>query len=417
MTKGSGGNEPRSTSLSRGRWRSLAGALLVVTCLSLPGPLSAQEFSASDLDRFASYVSSFRPLALQKGVSGAVFDSTLRAITPDASLRNRPRQQSEFLKPIKAYVTSAAAPARVTRGIALGKKYGPQLTVIEQRLRVPREIILAIWGIETDFGRDFGSKDVLRALLTQGFLAPDQRRWGDEVVAALLMIERGLVKRERLVGSWAGAMGHPQFLPSAYLAHAVSFAGKGTPTDIWGSIPDSLISIANFLKNSGWKAGEPWGSEVKLPAGFDHRAFHQPIAAWRSAGLTQADGGSLKGAGDAVLYHPVGAIGPALLLQPNFFVLKAYNFSDAYALSVSLLAEKIAGRPGVVGRWPDEPNPLKPDEIKNLQQRLAALGHYKGEADGRIGPILREAVHAFQVKAGITPADGYPARVVWERVR
>jgi len=417
MTKGSGGNEPRSAPLSRGRWRSLTGAALVVTCLLPLGPLWAQEFSASDLDRFAGYVGALRPLALQKGVSAAVFDSTLRAITPDASLRNRPRQQSEFLKPIKAYVTSAAAPARVTRGIALGKQYGPQLTVIEQRLRVPREIILAIWGMETDFGRDFGSKEVLRALLTQGFLAPDQPRWGDEVVAALLMIERGLVKRERLIGSWAGAMGHPQFLPSAYLAHAVSFAGKGTPPDIWGSVPDSLTSIANFLKNSGWKPGEPWGSEVKLPAGFDHRAFRQPISAWRSAGLTQADGSSLKGIGEAVLYRPVGAIGPALLLQPNFFVLKAYNFSDAYALSVSLLAEKIAGRPGVVGRWPDEPNPLKPDEIKALQQRLATLGHYKGEADGRIGPILREAVHAFQVKAGITPADGYPARAVWERVR
>ena len=417
MTEGSGGNEPRSTFLSRGLWRSLTGGALIATCLSPLAPLSAQEFSAGELDRFASYVSSLRPLARQKGVSDAIFDSTLRAITPDARLRNRPRQQSEFLKPIKAYVTSAAAPPRVARGIALGKQYGPQLTVIEQRLRVPREIILAIWGMETDFGRDFGKSDVLRAVLTQGFLAPDQPRWRDEAVAALLMIERGQVKREHLVGSWAGAMGHPQFLPSAYLAHAMSFAGKGTPPDIWGSVPDSLISIANFLKNSGWRAGERWGCEVKLPVGFDRRAFRQTLAAWRVAGLAQVDGSGLQGTGEAVLYHPVGANGPALLLQPNFFVLKAYNFSDAYALSVSLLAEKIAGRPGVVGRWPDEPNPLKPDEIKILQQRLAALGHYKGEADGRIGPILREAVHAFQVKAGVTPADGYPARAVWERVR
>lgn len=409
-----GGDERRVPTRFSARLCGISGLCwLIATSVS---PVAAQSPASSETARFQAFLATIRPSALKQGVSAALFDQTFAGMSADASLKAKPRQQAEFLKPIRAYVASAASPTRVAKGQALLQRYRAELTLIQARFGVPAEIILAIWGVETDFGSDFGKTDVLRSLASQAFYYPQDARWRDEVVAALLMIGQRHVAREKLIGSWAGAMGHPQFLPSAYLKYAVSFDGQGKPADIWTSVPDSLASIANFLRHSGWRAGEPWGTEVSLPQNA-RLPYRQTVEAWRAAGLTKHGGAALSGRGEAVLYYPVGAIGPTLLLQPNFFVLKAYNFSDAYALSVALLSERIAGRPGVTAAWPDEPKPLAASDIKALQQRLAGLGFYKGEADGRIGPVLREAVHAYQAKVGISPADGYPSRALWAGLR
>ena len=379
-------------------------------------PSVAQEFSAFDQARFTQFLAELRPLALRQGVKETTFDREVTGLVPDARLRARPNQQSEFQRPIKAYVTGAVTPARVARGQALAKDYADVLNGVEARFGVPREIILAIWGLETDFGRDFGKSDVVRSLATLAFLRPDMAKLRDEVVAALLMIERGLVSRNQMIGSWAGAMGNPQFLPSAYLAHGIRFSGSGPP-DIWRSIPDSLASIANFLRASGWRANEPWGTEVTLPQGFDYRPFRQEISAWQKLGVTKRGGGAIKGSGLATLFLPSGAKGPPILLQPNFFVLKAYNFSDAYALAAALLSERIAGRSGISAPWPDEAHPLNQNERVDLQNLLKAKGFYQGESDGRIGPVTREAVHGFQLKSGVHPADALPSRKVLEALR
>lgn len=411
----SGGHGVPAPVLSRGggpwaRWLA-AMSLLFALCALIPSARAQAENGT----RFQAFLAGLKPEALKAGVNGAVFDRETAAFTPDPAIGLKPAQQSEFLKPLKTYVSGAVTPGRITRGQALARQYAGEIAAIEKRYGVPGSVILAIWGIETDFGRDFGKTDVLRSLLTQAYLSPADPRWRKEAVAALLMIEKGLATRQELKGSWAGAMGHPQFLPSAYLKYAVSFHGGSKAPDIWGSVPDSLASIAHFLQQEGWRAGEPWGVEVNLPA--TPLPYRQQMEGWRRAGLISASGKALGGTGEALLFYPVGAVGPSLLLQPNFFVLKAYNFSDAYALAVSLLSEGIAGRGGVRAPWPLEEKPLTTSEIKALQQRLTGLGFYHGTADGRIGPVLREAVHAYQAKAGIAPADGYPSRKLWEGMR
>jgi hypothetical protein len=206
-------------------------------------------------------------------------------------------------------------------------------------------------------------------------------------------------------------MGDPQFMPSAYLKYARSFSGGGAP-DIWTSAPDSLASIANFLRESGWMPGLPPFVETRVPANFDYATLKQDFAAWSHAGFVALDGAALPKRGPAMLYFPVGGSGPAFLLSDNFFVLKAYNFSDSYAFAGATLAEKIGGRPVLREAWPKEVDPLSQSEREKIQRGLTAAGLYEGKIDGRFGPVTRLAVHAFQRKVGLSKADGTPSRAV-----
>jgi lytic murein transglycosylase len=395
------------------RWLAgLLAALPAAALLGLPGPALAQATAPGD---FRGFIESLWPAAKQAGVSRATFDGAVSGLTPDPALQSIGGKQAEFERPLKAYVAGAAAPARAARARQVAAQWSQVLDEVERRYGVPREVVLAIWGMETDFGRDHGERDVIRSIASLAYYQPQRTKLRDEFVAALVILQSGQWRRDRLRGSWAGAMGNPQFMPSAYLQHAVSFDGSGAP-DIWDSVPDTLASIANFLKHEGWDAGSPWGAEVVVPRGFRFDTIRQDTKAWSAAQFRTVDGAPLPGRGAAMLFLPVGTGGPAFLLQPNFFVLKEYNFSDAYALAVSILSDRIAGKTALRGPWPDEAQPLSRTQRRQMQEELARRGLYQGDLDGRVGPLMRDAVHAYQKQAGLEPADGYPGLKVYNHL-
>jgi lytic murein transglycosylase len=331
-------------------------------------------------------------------------------LTFDSALAGMRAAQGEFVRPLKSYVDEAASPARAVKGKAMRDKFAAPLQKIAAQYGAPVEMIVALWGMESDFGGSHGDRDVFRSLATLAFLHRDNPVYGQEFVAGLVLLQRG-VPREKLRGSWAGAMGDPQFMPSAYLKYARSFQGGGTP-DIWSSVPDSLASIANFLKESGWRSGLAPLIEARVPENFDYATLRQDFAEFARAGLAPLDGAALPRGGEAMLFFPVGAPSPAFLLSENFFVLKAYNFSDSYAFAASVLADRIAGRPVLREKWPNEGPPLNQAEREAIQRGLTARGFYDGKIDGRFGPVTRLAIHAFQKQAGAAKADGYPSRAV-----
>ena len=388
---------------------TLAAAL--ATLAAALATLAAAPAHAAD---FEDFVESLRASAEQAGVRGEIFDSVARGLTQDPSLSGKRAAQSEFIRPLRAYVDDAASPSRAAHGHELREKYAAPLRVVTAASGAPGEMLVALWGMESDFGRDHGDRDIFRTLATLAFLHPDNPVYAQEFVAGLVLLQRGF-PREKLKGSWAGAMGDPQFMPSAYLKYARAFSGAG-PADIWSSAPDTLASIGNFLKMSGWRPGQPSLVEVKIPANFAFATLKQDFSAWAQAGVAPLEG-ALPRRGEAMLFFPCGAEGPAFLLGENFFVLKAYNFSDSYAFAAAILADRIAGRAVLRVAWPKEAQPLTLAEREAIQRGLTAAGFYDGKIDGRFGPVTREAIHAFQRRAGIRQADGYPSRALLEALR
>ena len=356
---------------------------------------------------FTVFLETLWPAAKAAGVRRDIFEAAISGLTPDPSVPRSSGGQPEFEKPLQTYYREAVSARRVAMGRALAAQYQAELAAIESRFGVPGEICLAAWAMESDFGRARGSHDIVRTLATLAYVRPDRPVFKDELVAALVILDRGSVPRDRLVGSWAGAMGDPQFLPSAYLKYAVSAAGGEAPPDIWTNAPDVLASIASFMHASGWAGGEPWIEEVTLPAGFAFPTLHAPAADWSQLGVRRPDGREPTGRGEAALFLPSGAAGPAFLLFPNYFVIKQYNNSDAYALSLGSLAQQIAGAPAPTTPWPTRPVELPRKDKAFIQARLAALGLYDGSQDGKLGPKARDAIHAYQRRAGLQPADGF----------
>jgi lytic murein transglycosylase len=314
-------------------------------------------------------------------------------------------RQSEFERRFSAYFSEAVSQRRIQEGRALASRWHSQLAIIARRYGVPSSMLLAAWGMESDYGQTMGNKDIVRSLASLAFYQPDRPLFRTELINALLMLQKGAVARDKLKGSWAGAMGGPQFLPSTYLAHAVSFAGGRAP-DIWSNAPDILASIAAFLKASGWQSGAAWGMEVRLPARFSYSTLHADFSRWAALGVKRADGGSLPERGAATLFLPEGAGGPAFLLGANYWVIKTYNNSDAYALSFACLADRIAGEQGLRAAWPKSVKLWRRSEKAEIQRLLHRLGYYKGTIDGRFGPSSRDAIHVFQLADGDQPADG-----------
>ncbi len=371
--------------------------------------LPARARAAGD---FSSFVERLRAAALAAGVSAATFNSVASGLTLDPALTGKRAAQGEFVQPLKSYVEAAASPARAAKGRAMAQKYAGPLREISARTGAPAATIVALWGMESDFGAARGDRDIFRSLATLAFLNPDNRVYGQEFVAGLVLLQRG-IPREKLRGSWAGAMGDPQFMPSAYIKYARRFAGRGA-ADIWTSAPDSLASIGNFLQQSGWTPGLPPLIETKIPQNFAYDSLRADFAAFANAGIAPLGRGALPRSGAAMLFFPVGAPSPAFLLSDNFFVLKAYNFSDSYAFTASVLADRIAGRPILRAPWPKETKPLTFAERQAIQRGLATRGLYDGKIDGRFGPVTRLAIHELQKKAGVARADGFPSRVVLE---
>ena len=364
---------------------------------------------------FDVFVQRLWPQAQARGISRATFDLAFRGVTPDASIVALTKKQSEFSAPIWSYLENAVGGTRIQRGRDAAAENAAVLAQIEARYGVPREVVLGVWGMETNYGSFKGGKDVIRSLATLASIRYRGDFFRDELLTALELIEKGYAGRDELRGSWAGAMGHTQFMPSSYLKHAVDWTGDGH-ADIWSSTSDALASTANYLRNHGWAQGLPWGMEVSLPVGFDHRLDKASFGSFAAAGVRRVDGRALPSSGSGRLFYPAGHTGPVLLLTANFDVIKKYNSSDAYALAVGHLGDRIMGRPAIQAEWPVRAARLDMAGTRDLQQRLKALGLYDHDADGRIGTGTREAVRQYQISAGEIP-DGYPTPALLARMR
>lgn len=371
---------------------------------------------------FERWIASFRSTATQSGVSKATYDRAFRGITePDAEVIEKARFQPEFTAPVWDYFDNRVHEQSISVGRAMAKKYKPWLDKIEARFGVDRNIVLAIWSMESNYGEilknDKVMRSVVRSLATLAYA--DQRRAKfarTQLIAALKILQTGDIDESHLMGSWAGAMGHTQFIPTSYQAYAVDMDGNGH-RDIWNSVPDALATAANLLKKNGWQAGKTWGYEVSLPAAGKFPKGSMTLSKWSSLGVTRTNGKPFRYGGDkAEMKLPDGRSGPAFLMTRNFFVLKRYNNSDKYALAVGLLADQIAGRGELARDWNRPFTKLTFAEKQELQQRLSEHGYYDGKADGKIGEGSRSAIKAFQLHAGMA-GDGHPSMEVLTTLR
>ena len=320
------------------------------------------------------------------------------------------RAQPEFTRTVWDYLDTAVSAQRVSRGqdklLQLQTVLGP----IATRYGVPTEILVAIWGMESSYGSFAGDLSTIDALATLGFEGRREQWARGQLLAALKILQNGDIGRSQMVGSWAGAMGQTQFLPSNYLTYAVDADGDGK-RDIWGNVADVMASTANFVARSGWQADQTWGAEVRLPPGFDYaRAdadVRQPTSLWVDEGVQSMDGAPLPVLPHSSILLPAGTRGPAFLIGPNFRTLLRYNNSTSYALAVGLLAQRLAGAEALVTPWPRDMQAMTRTQMQALQTALNALGFDTGTPDGVMGPATRRGVRLYQRRSGL-PADGYP---------
>lgn len=393
--------------------------LLAAAALAAPGNVaSAAPAPKAENDHqgeFRRFVESLWPEAKARGVSRAVFDEAFKGVTLDPKIIALAKKQSEFVQPIWGYIASAVGQARLARGRERAAQWSTTLDGVERAYGVPRSVVLGVWGMETNFGSFTGNIYVVRALATLAFTRYRGDFFRDELLTALDILQQDHIRPADMRGSWAGAMGQTQFMPSSFIKHAVDGDGDGR-RDIWSSVPDALASTANYLRQHGWQPGLPWGFEVELPEGFDFRNDRQSFYGWSSLGLRRMDGQSMPRSGEATLFVPAGARGPAFLVTENYNVVKAYNSSDAYALGVAHLGDRIAGGPPIRGEWPTDAPTLDMKQRQEVQKRLASLGLYAGETDGKFGSKTREAVRQFQLKRNLV-ADGYADPAVLNALR
>ncbi|MGK9046134.1 lytic murein transglycosylase [Stutzerimonas chloritidismutans] len=366
---------------------------------------------------FSQWREQFRAEALAAGISAATFDQAFAGVQPDQAVIEADRSQPEFTRPVWQYLEGAISPQRVRSGRRLLSEHATTLDQIEARYGVDRETLVAVWGLESSFGQIMGDKSVIRSLAT---LAHEGRRPAfakSQLIAALEILQHGDVEPQRMRGSWAGAMGQTQFIPTTYNTHAVDFDGDGK-RDIWNSSADALASAAHYLQASGWKQGKAWGFEVELPEGFDYALadteIRKPLAEWRRLGLRNLPGDQEEASASLLL--PAGHRGPAFLIMDNFRAILRYNNSSAYALAIGLLAENFQGKGEVAGSWPRGEQPLSRSERLELQERLVAQGFDPGTPDGIIGANTRKAIRGFQQRLG-WPADGHPTQELLGRLR
>ncbi|PWJ73871.1 membrane-bound lytic murein transglycosylase B [Pseudaminobacter salicylatoxidans] len=388
--------------------------------LSLALLLSASPASADA--GFQRWIAGFRSTATQSGISKATFDRAFRNVRDvDAEVLEKARYQPEFTAPVWDYFDNRVHDQSVATGRAMARKWKPWLDRIEARFGVDRHILLAIWSMESNYGEilknDQVMRNVVRSLATLAYADKRRAKFArTQLISALKILQSGDIDESHLMGSWAGAMGHTQFIPTSYQHYAVDMDGNGK-RDIWNSIPDALATAANLLHKNGWQTGRTWGYEVTLPAGRKFPAGSLSLAKWQGLGLTRARSKPFPSSSDiAELKVPDGRQGPAFLVTKNFSVLKRYNNADKYALAVGLLADEIAGYGGLVRDWNRPFTKLSFEEKQELQQRLSAYGYYDGKFDGKIGQGSRAAIMAFQAKAGMEQ-DGHPSMEVLSVLR
>jgi lytic murein transglycosylase len=418
--------------------RTLALLMLVLPTLaaqasestvSKRAPASAESKSQkpSQLTRPAEFeqcLARLKPQAAARGVSAASFDSLTGGLAPDLSVISLLDAQPEFVTPLWDYLAALVDEERVTDGRAMLARWREVLGRVEARYPVDPETVVAVWGVESDFGRRFGKRPLLESLSTLSCYGRRQGFFQGEFFSAMKIVQDGDVPADKLVGSWAGAFGHTQFMPSTYIRLAVDFDGDGR-RDLVDSVPDALGSTANFLVRAGWRPGLPWGFEVKLPEGFDAsvagRRNRQPVSAWSARGVRRIDGGPLAAgpiAPDtpAAILLPTGAQGPAFLVTRNFDALFSYNAAESYALAIAHLSDRLRGGGAFVAPWPTDDPGLSRAERRELQRLLIARGHDIGEADGMIGQRTREALKAELALRGIA-SDGRAGRKALQTLR
>lgn len=400
------------------RW---LGAALLALCFASAGDVAlaqtpkTQAVNLAFDPEFQNFLQSLWPEARARGVSAATFTQAFEGVAPDAKIIALTQKQSEFVRPIWDYVDSAASPSRIAKGQQIADDWARTLDAVEQAYDVPKGVVLGIWGMETNFGRFTGNVYVVRALATLAFVRYRGDFFRNELLAALQILEQNHVARANMLGSWAGAMGQTQFMPTSFVKYAVD-ADRDGRRDIWTSTADALASTANYLRQRGWQPGLPWGFEIELPQRFDFRNQRQTFASWARLGVRRTDGKAMPRAGEASLFLPGGARGPAFLVTDNYEVIKSYNSSDAYALGVAHLGDRIYGGQTIRGEWPKDQPVLDKGEREEVQLRLAGLRLYSGEADGKLGSRTREAVRQFQLRRGLVP-DGYVNQAVLKELR
>jgi membrane-bound lytic murein transglycosylase B len=410
---GPGDAMPLDTSLRANLRHSLRSFVLACAVLAAPARADAPDPAA-----FTKYLVDLWPLAQARGVSRNTFDAATAGLHYDPKIAAHTEAQAEFSLPIWTYLAGAVLPARVEVG---ARQYQAMRSVLDKAYKtygVDAGALLGVWAVETEFGAFSGGENVLDALATLGFIHYQGDLGRDELIAAMQIIEAGDVAPGAMRGSWAGAMGQPQFMPTSYLLYAVDFDGGGK-RDIWKSKADALGSIAHFLKEKGWTRDLPWAVEVTLPATykFDASDFsgEAAFAAFAAKGAKPASAAAFPSEGAARLYFPAGVQGPTLLVTHNFDVIKTYNNSNAYVMAVGVLGDAIMGRGRLKARWPANAHALTRPELKTVQTALKTQGFEIGEIDGRAGPKLEQAIRVWQFMKGLTP-DGYASPALLARL-
>lgn len=336
-------------------------------------------------------------------MSNETFDRATAGLEPDPSVLEAMSNQPEFKTPIWDYLAGLVDEERIADGRARLKDWAEVLSRAELQFGIDRHTLIAVWGVESDYGKSLGGRPLVRSLATLSCNGPRQPYFRGEFIATLQIVQTGDIKPESLVGSWAGAFGQTQFMPSTFQRVAIDFDGDGK-RDIVGSIPDVIGSTANYLKRAGWRTGEPWGFEVRLPNGFNGRSDRrnkQPVSYWSGLGLKRINGGAIEGNGDAALLLPAGANGPAFLVFKNFDAIYAYNAAESYALAIAHLADRLRGTGPFAIPWPTDDRGLSRAERREVQELLIRRGFDIGAADGRIGPKTQAAIKEFQARAGL----------------
>ncbi len=374
---------------------------------------------------FKAWIEDFNRSALKAGIKHSIYTEVFKGISaPDPKVLSAANYQPEFVTPVWAYLDTRIDQNVIKTGQAKAQQYKTWLDLIETRFGVNRYVLLAIWSMESAYGaalkRPSVLRSVIRSLATLAYADPKRRKFARaQLIAAMRIVQNGDITAKDLVGSWAGAMGHTQFIPTSYQQWAVDIDDDGK-RDIWNSPADALASAANLLMDNGWRKGETWGYEVKLPSGFDYSKANGDglrLGQWQALGVQRVNGAQYpRLEQQAILKLLGGAKGPAFLMLKNFFVIKRYNNADKYALAVGHLTDRLMGRGDFSATWPRDAATLNNSERKELQTLLAAAGFYTGEIDGAIGPQSQAGIRQYQIKNAIV-ADGFATTQLLEQMR
>lgn len=398
------------------RWTSLVFTALLALPLTMAKPGAA-------LANFSQWVDQFENVAAKNGVKRSTYRRAFQGVTePDPEVLELARYQPEFKQELWMYFDSRINEHSITKGQEMARKYERVLDRIESRYGISRYIILAIWSMESGYGaaleKPRSLRSVIRSLATLAYADKRRRKFArSQLIAAMKILQSGTITTNDLRGSWAGAMGHTQFIPTSYRLYAQDFDGDGRK-DIWRSVPDALATAANLLKNNGWVTGRTWGYEVRVPASVRKRAGQtRTLGGWAALGVKRVAGRTFPNSKiRAVLKFPAGTNGPAFLMTKNFFTIKRYNNSDKYALAVGHLADQIAGHGDFKQAVPRPYARLTADEAYELQHYLAKMGFYTSEIDGKIGSGTRAAIRKAQIKLGLK-VDGFESPKLLEVLR